>query len=236
MVSLIRGAVKRLGNLKTRAGTNALPVDLPDVITKVFQTSSNSEFNEYFKLFRMQHEVENARASTATLPTTEFLLNFAENKYRKMMATNEWSGVTHKARETVFFTSLQKHGGGPICFNCGNKHSLKDCTMPRDGTRIKANKKLFWDKKKGGNSDASTNQRGRNTSSNKNSTKPPKDPKWAVPTEEENKNRNQRTIDGKLHYYQFKTKRWKPVPATVAAVAVAAPAVALSAPLRANST
>jgi hypothetical protein len=111
----------------------------------------------------------------------------------------------------IFLSALQaasKSGTKfTICFNCGGSHHVSQCPKPTDLTRIKANLKIFRANKprndgaNGTGSGPSTTPRQPGTRSRK----------WDPPTAEEKKNRNRRTIDGKVHYFHNKTKRWVPV-------------------------
>jgi hypothetical protein len=57
VVSLIRGAVNCLENLKTRTGKGALPSDMPEHLIKVFQTSSVVAFNQLFEHFNRERKL-----------------------------------------------------------------------------------------------------------------------------------------------------------------------------------
>jgi hypothetical protein len=223
VVSLVRGAVKRLENLKTKTGKNALPLDLAEQLIKVFKTSSVPSFNALFEHFSMQNQLSEFQGGKATPPTINQVLRFAEVQYRKLCATNEWTGVATKANATTFLANLAQNKGETICFNCGGKHALKECPKPQNEERVKVNKKTFWDKKnKDREAKKSNNKKG-------NSEKKAKSTKWAPPTETEKKNKNRRIIDDKEYYYHFKDKRWKPVtpPAAAPAANTATPAPAV---------
>jgi hypothetical protein len=222
VVSLIRGAVKRLTNLKDATGQNALPKDLPNHLLDVFQTSSVDDFNSLFKHFRLQSQIATFRQKKASTPTVDEILEFAETQYHLMKSTGKWTGVHAKANETIFLSALQAatNTGAKftICFNCGGSHSFKQCPKPADQARIKANKKIFRDQRK-----AKANSPGPKTK------KPAGTGKFSPPTEEEKKNKNQRMIDGKLHFFHYKSKRWqlvKDLPAPGPPTTLAHPAAA----------
>jgi hypothetical protein len=219
VVSLIRGAVKRLTNLKDATGQSALPKDLADKLLDVFQTSSVDDFNSLFKHFRLQSQIATFCLKSSSTPSIDEILQFAENQYHLMSSTGKWTGVNAKANETVFVSALQaaKNSGTKftICFNCGGSHHVSKCPKPTDQTRIKANQKIFKANKKQRSGSTSTNgssntSRTSNTSTSQHggTNKPFK---WAPPTEEEKKNQNHSTIDGKLYYFHNNTKRWIPV-------------------------
>jgi hypothetical protein len=222
VVSLIRGAVSRLGNLKMKSGLRALPEDFAEILLKVFKTSSVPEFNKLFEHFTIQTQLAsfNPSSAVAQRPTVEHVLRFAESQYRRLCSMSAWTGVATKANETSFKACLADHKGETICFNCGGSHSLKECSKPQSEARIKANKKTFWEekKKKDGAKDAKSNPKSADKKSKK-------DSKWAPPTRAEKKAKSRRTIDGKEYYYHYKDKRWKLVdqPTPVGAQAPSAP-------------
>jgi hypothetical protein len=206
VVSLIRGAVKRLTNLKDATGQTALPKDLPNHLLDVFQTLSVEDFNSLFKHFHLQSQIATFRQKKASTPTINEILEFAESQYHLMKSTGKWTGVHAKANETIFLAALQAATNTgqkfTICFNCGGSHSFQNCPKPADQqVRIKANKKLFRDQRKKAKTPSRTPNKGT-------FKKPAVVGKFSPPTEEEKKNKNQRLIDGKLHYFHFKTKRW----------------------------
>jgi hypothetical protein len=207
VVSLIRGAVKRLTNLKDATGQSALPKDLATHLLDVFQTSSVDDFNSLFKHFRLQSQIATFRSkSGAGTPTIDEILQFAETQYHLMKSTGKWTGVNAKANETVFLSALQAAittgTKVTICFNCGGAHSFKQCPKPVDKTRVKANRKIFKDQCK------KTATSGSNKSSNTSSSSALPTGKFSPPTETKKQNKSRRMIDGKLHYYHYKTKRW----------------------------
>jgi hypothetical protein len=223
VVSLIRGAVKRLTNLKDATGQSALPKDLADKLLDVFQTSSVEDFNSLFKHFRLQSQIATFRLKSSSTPSIDEILQFAENQYHLMSSTGKWTGVNAKLNETVFVAALQaaKNSGTKftICFNCGGSHHVSKCPKPTDTTRIQANKKIFKANKakrsgSGGSTNGSppTTHTSNNTSGSQRGGGGNNKPfKWAPPTEDEKKNQNRRTIDGKLYYFHNNTKRWVPV-------------------------
>jgi hypothetical protein len=164
VISLIRGAINRLENLRTKSGKTAIPDDFTDSIIKVFKTSSVPAFNALFEHFSIAVQLSSFGGSTTTSVAVKDILRFAELQYRKLSSTNEWTGVKTKANQSVFHAPVNKKAE-VTCFNCGGKHSLKECTKPRDDAKIKANRKLFWNNKvgnKGNNNknDTSTKKQG----------------------------------------------------------------------------
>jgi hypothetical protein len=196
----------------------------------VFQTSSVDDFNSLFKHFRLQSQIATFRSKSASTPTIDEILQFAENQFHLMSSTGKWTGVHAKTNETVFLSALQaaKNSGQKftICFNCGGSHHVSQCPKPTDTTRIQANKKIFKANKNkrngsgGSGSPGGPSQTPRNNNNNNNNTNNPNNPrrpkpfKWAPPTDEEKKTNNRRTIDGKLYYFHNNSQRWVPVNAS----------------------
>jgi hypothetical protein len=206
--------------LKDATGQSALPKDLADKLLDVFQTSSVEDFNSLFKHFRLQSQIATFRLKSSSTPSIDEILQFAENQYHLMSSTGKWTGVNAKLNETVFVAALQaaKNSGTKftICFNCGGSHHFSKCPKPTDTTRIKANRKLFKANRsrKGdgsGGGSSTTSSGSTNNSSGSGTSSGTRTSKWAPPTEAEKKNRNRRSIDGKLHFFHHKTRRWVPV-------------------------
>jgi hypothetical protein len=183
VASLIRGAVKRLTNLKDARGQSALLTNLANHLLDVFQTSLVKDFNSLFKHFRLQSKIATFRAKSGTsgTPTIDEILQFAENQYHLMKLTGKWTGVDAKSNETFFVAALQAAGANGtkfmICFNCGGAHSFKSCPKPANKARIRANQKIFKDKKKAGLPNKSNDLKKKNGG---------KEGKFAPPTEDEN--------------------------------------------------
>jgi hypothetical protein len=224
VVSLVRGAHKRLLNLKSRTQKSLLPDDFAETLLQVFQTSSVPEFNTLFAHEKTQLELTELRTGEKKYPAISDILSFATAKYRKLYATGEWTGVNNKLNETGFIAAFNAalvttnlKTGNPnqrlktLCFNCGGAHPLSACTEARDETRIAANKKKFWAKVKearsGGGGSNGGNQGGGGGNRGRGGNRKPF--KWAPPTDAERKSGNHRMIDGKDHYYDFSTKRWQ---------------------------
>lgn len=192
VVSLIRGATSRLENLVDTNGESLIPKDFVDDLIKIFQTTSVTEFNDLFSHYSRANTLsEFITGPTAPKPTISQILKFAEIQYRKLYRSGQWTGVTTKLTETAFITNEKEMK----CFNCGGKHHLSKCPVPKSEDRIKANYKLFKQNKKKDLSSTAKKKKG----------------KYSPPTAEEKANNNRRVIDGKEHYYLWKARRWKPV-------------------------
>jgi hypothetical protein len=159
VVSLVRGAHKRLLNLKSRTQKSLLPDDFAETLLQVFQTSSVPEFNTLFAHEKTQLELTELRTGEKKYPEISDILSFATAKYRKLYATGEWSGFKNELNETGFIAAFNAalvttnlKSGNPnqrlktLCFNCGGARPLSACKETRDETRIAANKKQFWAK------------------------------------------------------------------------------------------
>jgi hypothetical protein len=240
-VSLVRGAVKRLENLKIYGGKSALPLDMAEHLLKVFQTSSVPVFNQLFEHYHREQKL--SMLSTGIQKTTSIaqILTFAEQQYRTLCSTNDWLGIKTKAKETAFIAGKSSD---PICFNCGGAHNIKECPKQRDVERIKINKKKFWEsmkssksKSKSGNSaKPATNK----TASPKSTEKSTPSGKWAPPTKEEKQNQSRRIIDDIEYYYHYKSQRWRrtntPAPPLSTNVALPAPPSSTANPTLATTT
>jgi len=187
VVSLIRGAIDRLENLRDENDKSYIPDDFHEDLYNVFQTTSVPEFNDLFAQLKRSAKLSSfVSGAKAQPPKLLDILSFAEREYRKLYRTHAWTGINTKLQETSFIADTK----GFKCFNCGGDHSLNKCLVPKDDARIKANRKLFHNKRR-----------------DKKQTKT----KWKPPTDEEKKNNNRRMIDGKEYFYYYQKRRWKPV-------------------------
>ena len=198
VVSLIRGATSRLDNLFDGKGDSLIPKDFDEDLIRIFQTTSVPEFNDLFAQLSRNSTIDAFKAGTTMGNAGQLsipeILRFAETQYRKFYRSGQWSGVNTKLTETSFLAAEKAK-----CFNCGGDHHLTECTIVKNADRIKANYKLFM-KKKRKDSAASASDKKKNTNS-----------KFSPPTAAEKANNHRRIIDGKEHFYFWKTKRWKPV-------------------------
>lgn len=205
VVSLIWGAHKRLLWLKK------VPDDFTLQILDVLQTSSVADFNDHFfhykKTFEMMQDMTETGTSTPPMDLDK-LLRIAENKYKSLMSSGDWTGSKTKGRSSVFVqasedtkpttNSAQANVANqtprrPVCWNCGGiGHTVTQCTKPRDEKRI-ADEKAKFLANKSTSSSSTTPTPSTSTS------------KWRQPTPEEN---NRRMIDGKPMFYNRRVRRW----------------------------
>ena len=145
------------------------------------------EFNDLFAQLKRSAKLSSFVSGTKVPPPKLLdILSFAEGEYPKLYRTHEWTGINAKLQETSFIADTK----GFKCFNCGGDHSLDKCPVPKDDAQIKANRKLYHDKKR---------------------EKKQAKSKWKPPTDEEKKNNNRRMIDGKEYFYYYLKRHWKPV-------------------------
>ena len=108
-----------------------------------------------------------------------------------MSESSTWTGFSTRGSESAFKAKIEAEKKYE-CFNCGENHSLKECTQPQNEECIATNRKKFLSGKcKGANS-------GKKKTTGK----------YSGPKAEE---RGRRMIDGKLHYYHHQSRRWKVV-------------------------
>ena len=69
VVSLMRGAMSRLGNINTKSGKSTLPDDFAETLLEVFKTSSVAEFNALSMHFSIQTQLANFLNSSANRPS-----------------------------------------------------------------------------------------------------------------------------------------------------------------------
>lgn len=191
VVSLARAAIMRLETF------GKVPEDLIRILLKIFQTSSIDSFNQIFHHMEKQRYLDQALATNGYVEklTREGIFRVATNQYRLQWEEGTWNGTNVKGSQAVFTA------GKSLCWNCGSEaHTLNDCKVPRDQSRISANKrtqKKFVQKSKSKASETKPN------GSVKSESKA--EGKWKPPTSEE---RNRRVIDGKPMFYNRRTKRW----------------------------
>ena len=202
IVSRILGAHERLEAIEM------VPEDFAKTVLKVLQTSSVEKFNKVFELIESQARIADALArsgpavqSQFAIPSIVSLLDLAEKEYLSLCRSNDWTGAKTRGSPSSFpatSTDGSKGGSGrkgPVCWNCGGPHTLKDCTKPRNDALIEANRKKF--------NEARKNSRSANNADSSSSTS--RRHKWRAPTADEN---NRREIDGKMMSWNADTRRW----------------------------
>jgi hypothetical protein len=208
VVSHLRALLARLKSLRRRDAAgheiDLVPLDITRKLYKIFQSSSCDTFNRYFSDQERSEYGASLVKGPSAWSSTDYVLSLAENLYRDLCADHEWHGknankatfpaIKDAAKATAFLSQLK-------CHNCGGPHVLNDCTKPLDEARIKANRtrvKAIRQVAKQGSSSNSNSSHGTSTKK-----------KWPPPPKKGEKNRT--IIDGKDHFYHFKSKKWLPV-------------------------
>ena len=191
VVSLARAAILRLETF------GKVPEDLIRILLKIFQTSSIESFNQIFQHMEKQRYLDQALATNGYVEklSKEGIFRVATNQYRLQWEEGTWNGTQVKGNQAVFTV------GKSLCWNCGSDgHTLRDCKVPRDQTRISTNRrsqKKFLQKGKNKETETKSNVGSKNEMKS--------DGKWRPPTSEE---RNRRVIDGKPMFYNRRLKKW----------------------------
>jgi hypothetical protein len=184
--SLLGVAVKRLAQIN---------------MLKIMQTTSVPKFNNTFEVMetsRFVHDCEPTLHSGVTGQlNVNTIFSIAEQKYASMIEANQWNGVNNKGSKSTFITIGS--GKEPVCWNCGGPHRLPDCTLPKNQEKISEGKKKMHDAmKKTRKPGGGANNRNRSGATTGKFRKPSADQK------------NRRTIDGIVMFYDKKTERWIP--------------------------
>jgi hypothetical protein len=195
--SLLGGAVKRLSQI------NRVPQNIVLNMLQIMQTTSVPKFNNTFELMVTSRLVNDCEPDLHVGVTGQFNVNtifsIAEQKYVSMMESNQWNGVSNKGSKSTFITVGS--GKEPVCWNCGGAHRLPDCTLLKNQENISEGKKKMQDamKKTRINPGGGVNNGNRNGATRGKFRKPSADEK------------NRRTIDGNVMFYDKKTERWTPI-------------------------
>lgn len=208
VVSIIRSAYSVMTNFKDKNGKSNIPPDFATNVLGALQTSSTPAFNDYVKSLGTVHWDALYKDPNAELdiPAT---LDKCVAYYQHLVGLDQWVIPADKSRTASFLAGGSAGTPGAVtCFNCGENHPCKECPKPHDQARIERNlakykkdkaaaKKKAQDEKNRGSGGGGGGKNG----------------KWREPTAEEKANQSRRTIDGKLMFYHYNTKRWRPVPA-----------------------
>jgi uncharacterized membrane protein YgcG len=216
LVGHARAIFNRLKSLERRHpdGTvisPTIPYDIGKTLVRLFQTSSDTRFNEVFHSEEITGYKRSLTEGDKAYGSYESILNLALEVYTSILSSPEgWTGLYHKANETGFSAVANN----PRCFNCGSQdHTLKQCPEPKDELRIKKNKKAFWDARdastggrgggrgrgRGGRGNGRGRGRGRGNGGRSSWPSPPTD-----------RDKNTAQINGKWHYYHFNARKWLP--------------------------
>ncbi|KAG7374971.1 hypothetical protein IV203_014066 [Nitzschia inconspicua] len=209
-VTHLRTLVRCLKKLKRRNAEgheiDLVPHDLTKQLYDILQTSSCEEFNALFRSMYFTDQQKILSTGVSAWEDPELVLSAAQTHYHNLCTDGKWTGVT---QNRLLFLLNKKDAvaflGQIHCHNCGGPHLLCDCTEPQDEARIKANRKRFKDAKKVARTGSSKDKSQPQSNSTRRTKWPPR-PKKGEP--------NRTMIDGKLHYYHFKSSKWLPVDAS----------------------
>ena len=150
VVSLIRSTVDVLHSASDE-NRCYVPDDFPKLVLKVFQSSSNKEFNETFaeEQRTVQREADRT-GKKPQWPAIEGTLLQAERVYYRLVTETKWCVSASKRRHALnASTSGPPDYSRQTCFNCEELGcSVEICKKPKDQKRINANRKKFLDSKR----------------------------------------------------------------------------------------
>lgn len=211
-------------NVKTLRTIRLLPADIVKIVTDVLESSSVKSFTTAMETYRLNKRLSDRKSKKRVVLTedelldqrveeVEDLLSYAEETYRELLLSNEWSGLKTKGNEgnpaqKAMGLNLSNGGGTPFrCFNCDETgHGISECPKPLNEERIKANKKVFYDAKKNQKDGQSPNATPPGPRHNPNQA-PSGTGKWRKPEASEN---NKRIVDGQHYFWKESKKRWVP--------------------------
>lgn len=185
-----------------------VPKNLSEIFYQVFQTSSNDKFNEFFARNFITDQTNSLASSTfnsTSWTPPDVIVRQATNLYRQLCLDGSWHGV--KQNQATFPAIVDRQQAQVFmstvhCHNCGGPHLLNSCDKPRDETRIAKNRTQFNKIR-----DLARGDRNRNKNSSSNSDSQPR----KLPPRPKNRDHDPVNIDGKPHYFHFKSNRWVPV-------------------------
>lgn len=174
VVSLIRSTVDVLHSASDDARCY-VPDDFPKLVLQVFQTSSNTEFNETFA--EEQRTVQRAADRTGKQPqwpTIDGTLLQAERVYLRLIAESKWCVPASKKRHAL--NAANSSSGRDLskrtCWNCEKKGcSVEVCKEPVNQSKIDANRAKYRNKRK------SSRTRKSGSSNRSGGASPPRDDK-----------------------------------------------------------
>lgn len=136
-VSLIKSTVYALKQCSTDV-RNYVPDDLRETVLKVFQTSSNPDFNEQFKCEEREarHKADKY-GGIAKYPSISETCSLATNAYKRYTGPGEeYSWVQPTKTGSAFLNSMTFANNGQVkkwCFNCGDEdHTSNECRKEKD--------------------------------------------------------------------------------------------------------
>ena len=176
-VSLIKSSHKILKQCSSDV-RNHVPDDFPELVLKVFQSSSQPAFN---KVFADEESIARRQADkyggVADYPSVSTLCTLAVNTYKRMTGPGdeyEWckpeTGTAYNAGSTSApARNTEGRGNGSTserrCFNCGKVGCRPGiCATPLDSERIKRNAEAYKAKQASSSSGRSSTPSGRSRS------------------------------------------------------------------------
>jgi len=151
VVSLIRNTHRALDAASTD-DRNYVPDDFPLTVLKIFQTSSNTQFNAVFR--KRENDILSKADMTGrkpVWPTVDNILTHATNTHTRLVndPKSSWHVPSAKKKQALNTTGSRPPTSGndrgtPTrrpqrvfkCFNCGENHLLKDCPKKRNKETI----------------------------------------------------------------------------------------------------
>ena len=117
-----------------------VPADFINTIFNILLTCMVPEFIQLLKAERDKIQLQaNMTGSQPDWPSLSQLLHLAVNMYQQLKALGIWAGSkTGLAFPAESGLPQSNHPCKPCCWNCGDKHLLKDCPKPHDQAKIDA--------------------------------------------------------------------------------------------------
>ena len=154
-ISLAKSTYAALKSVST-SDRNLIPSDYPKILMDVLQTTTVPVFTDYWRRqVQDAHTAADAAGGLPKWPDVSVILRTATNMYRRMKSDGTWTGATDPKRSSFPAVGnpprVLDHGSkppSPSCWNCGGKHHLKDCSHPKDQSKIDAARQAHFDRKK----------------------------------------------------------------------------------------
>jgi hypothetical protein len=204
-VSMVHFSLKRLrcmerqDPLDPKRIKSIVPNDLASKLIDVFSKSTDPTFAQAFTLIRLS-KYTNINGPTK-YSTPEEVLATAQSLYTELAQSGQWI-TTAPSTDSIFLAALV---AGKICWNCSSDgHTFRHCPKPKNESLVASNKAQFEAARRDRTNkqrDSKGRGRGRGARNRRASGD-----KYAPPKHGES---NKREINGKPHYYHFRSKTWK---------------------------